>query len=82
MTEQPICVDLDGTLVKSDTRIDSLVVLIRTHPLSIFQIPGWILRGRAQVKREVTSRVSLDVASLPYNRAVLTYLQGEQERGR
>ena len=30
--ERPLCVDLDGTLVKSDTFVDSLMVLARRHP--------------------------------------------------
>ena len=29
---RPLCVDLDGTLVKSDTLMDSLLVLARSHP--------------------------------------------------
>ena len=28
-TERPLCVDLDGTLVKSDTLVDSLLLLAR-----------------------------------------------------
>jgi 4-hydroxybenzoate polyprenyltransferase len=82
MMEQPLCVDMDGTLVKSDTLVDSLLLLVRSNPLSIFRIPGWILRGRARLKREVTSRVSLDVGHLPYNREVLAYLHEQQEAGR
>jgi hypothetical protein len=31
-TQTALCVDLDGTLVKSDTLYDSLLVLLRTHP--------------------------------------------------
>ncbi len=82
MMEQPLCVDMDGTLVKSDTLVDSLLMLVRSNPLSIFRIPGWILRGKAALKREVTSRVSLDVAHLPYNRELLAYLREQRETGR
>ena len=28
----PLCVDLDGTLVQSDTLVDSLFVFLRQHP--------------------------------------------------
>src|ERR1700679_1714021 len=31
-TLRPLCVDLDGTLIKSDTLIDSLLVLPPSHP--------------------------------------------------
>src|SRR5581483_4152909 len=36
----PLCVDLDGTLVKSDTLLDSLLVLLRTRPLKALALPA------------------------------------------
>src|SRR5580704_16473550 len=79
---RPLCVDLDGTLVKSDTLVDSLLVLARTHPAGLFALPGRLLHGKAAFKEFVTSRVSLDVAHLPYNRTLLQFLHEEQARGR
>lgn len=78
----PICVDLDGTLVKSDTLIDSLLVLARTHPLLLLRVPGKIAHGKAAFKAFVTESVSIDVAHLPYNRRLLQFLQQEHIRGR
>jgi 4-hydroxybenzoate polyprenyltransferase len=78
----PLCVDLDGTLVKSDTLLDSLVVLARTHPALLLALPACLLRGKAAFKAFVTSHVTLDVAHLPYNRALLQFLQEERARGR
>src|SRR5579863_2805316 len=78
----PLCVDLDGTLVKSDTLIDSLLVLARTHPLLLLRLPGMVLRGKAAFKAFVTENIALDVAHLPYNRKLLHFLQQENERGR
>jgi 4-hydroxybenzoate polyprenyltransferase len=80
--ERPLCVDLDGTLAKSDTLIDSLLVLARTHPLLLFALPGQLLHGKAALKAFITSHVSLDVAHLPYNRPLLEYLREERARGR
>jgi 4-hydroxybenzoate polyprenyltransferase len=79
---RPLCVDLDGTLVKSDTLIDSLLVLNRTHPARLLALPGQLLRGRAAFKAYVTGQVSLDVAYLPYNRKLLQFLHEERMRGR
>ena len=79
---KPLCVDLDGTLVKSDTLIDSLLVLARTHPLLLFRLPEKLLHGKAAFKAFVTDHVSLDVAHLPYNRRLLQFLQHEHSRGR
>lgn len=81
-TMAPLCVDLDGTLVKSDTLLDSLLVLMRTRPLKALALPAKVLRGKAAFKAYVTDSVSLDVAHLPYNRTLLHYLQSEAARGR
>ena len=78
----PLCVDLDGTLVKSDTLVDSLLVLIRTHPARLIGLPSSLLNGKAAFKAYVTDSVSLDVAHLPYNRPLLHFLQHEHLKGR
>jgi 4-hydroxybenzoate polyprenyltransferase len=79
----PLCVDLDGTLVKSDTFHDSLCVLLRTHPASLLHIPEWLIAGgKARVKAEVASRAPLDASHLPYNHVVLHFLAGQRRLGR
>jgi 4-hydroxybenzoate polyprenyltransferase len=79
----PLCVDLDGTLVKSDTFHDSLCVLLRSRPAGLFRIPGWLSRGgKAKVKAEVASLAPLDAAYLPYNHAVLHFLHEQHQLGR
>jgi 4-hydroxybenzoate polyprenyltransferase/phosphoserine phosphatase len=75
-------VDLDGTLVKSDTLIDSLLALARNRPALLFALPGRVLRGKAAFKAFVTDAVSIDVIHLPYNRALLQFLQAERAKGR
>jgi 4-hydroxybenzoate polyprenyltransferase/phosphoserine phosphatase len=77
-----LCVDLDGTLVKSDTLVDSLLVLLRTRPALVFKLPGRLLHGKAAFKAYVTESISLDVAHLPYNRQLLQFLQQERAKGR
>jgi 4-hydroxybenzoate polyprenyltransferase/phosphoserine phosphatase len=77
-----LCVDLDGTLVKSDTLVDSALALARHHPASLLLLPGWLLQGKAALKRHLTAAVSLDVAHLPYNREVLQYLEQQHASGR
>lgn len=77
-----ICVDLDGTLVKSDTLIDSVLALARQHPRQLLRIPGWIAQGKASFKRHVTRSVQLDVEHLPYNRPLLEWLRQQHGAGR
>ena len=80
--ERPLCVDLDGTLVKSDTFVDSLMVLARRDPIAFLQTSQWVLKGKAYFKSQVASRVTLDAAHLPYNRPLLEYLRNEHASGR
>lgn len=78
----PLCVDLDGTLVKSDTLVDSLLVLLRTQPRLAFQLPAMLLHGKAAFKAFVSAAISLDVAHLPYNRPLLKFLKQQHAQGR
>ena len=57
--------DLDGTLVRSDTLVESLYLLIKSKPWSIFLVPLWILSGRLNFKNQVASRAEIDPARLP-----------------
>ncbi len=77
-----LCVDLDGTLVKSDTLVDSVLSLVRQNPKALLLIPGWLAQGKAAFKRHVTSAVTIDVASLPYNKPLLEFLRREHAAGR
>jgi 4-hydroxybenzoate polyprenyltransferase len=78
----PLCVDLDGSLVKSDTLLDALFQFARRHPLELWRLPMWLAGGRAHLKTEVALRAPLDAARLPYNTPLLRYLQAEHRAGR
>ncbi len=77
-----LCVDLDGTLVKSDTLHDSALAVARHKPAALFQMPGWLLQGKAALKRHLANTIQLDVAHLPYNRELLQYLEQQRAAGR
>jgi len=77
----PVCVDLDGTLIKSDSLVDSVLVMARQSPLELLRIPGWIAQGKAAFKRHVASAVELDVEHLPYNRPLLEWLRQQAAEG-
>ena len=78
----PLCVDLDGTLIRTDLLWESLLTLVKRRPASVFWIPVWLLRGRACLKEQIARRVQIDVACLPYNRDVIDYLRKERQGGR
>ena len=82
-TVVPLCVDLDGTLVKSDTFYDSICLLLRVRPASLLRFPQWLMAGgKARVKAEVNARVTLDATHLPYNQALLAFLREQHRLGR
>lgn len=73
----PLCVDLDGTLLRSDLLVESALSLLRGNPLYFFRFAGWLLRGKANLKRQIATRANLDVSSLPYETRVLEWIRGE-----
>lgn len=82
LTEKPLCVDLDGSLVKSDTLHDSLLALMRAHPRRALHLPLEAMKGKAAFKAFVARQIDLDVEHLPFNRELLGYLECEYARGR
>ena len=78
----PLCVDLDGTLVKSDTLVDSVFALLRQQPSAGIQLPFWLAGGKAKFKAEIANRVQLAVETLPYNQPLLEFIREEHTAGR
>ena len=71
----PLVVDLDGSLLRSDTLVESLLVLAREHPLDLLKLPFWLARGRAHFKHSVAQRATVDVHTLPWSGELLEYLR-------
>ncbi|CNH78067.1 Uncharacterised protein [Yersinia bercovieri] len=51
--ETPLCIDLDGTLVRTDTLVESFFLLIKKNPFYAFLCVLWLLRGKASLKNEI-----------------------------
>ena len=77
-----MAVDLDGTLIRTDSLIESLLLLFKRNPLFVFAVLVWLRRGKAYLKQQVAFRVTLDVSSLPYNMDLLTYLRDQHHENR
>lgn len=80
-TVRPLVVDLDDTLVRTDTLLEGLLALGFRKPL---QLPAALLtlrHGRARFKREVARLAALDCRTLPYDEAVLAAIAARQARG-
>jgi 4-hydroxybenzoate polyprenyltransferase len=78
----PLCVDLDGTLVRIDTLHEQLARVAIGRPGSLPGLALSLLSGRAAFKRKIAGLGALDPARLPYQEDLLAYLKEEKARGR
>lgn len=78
----PMVVDLDGTLVHTDTLVESALSAFRADRYLPFRLLPWLLRGRAHLKARIAARAGLDVRALPYNAELIEYLEKERDSGR
>jgi len=77
-----LAVDLDGTLLHTDTLAESVIFLLRHHPAKFLAALYWLMCGRLRLKQEVAALVCLPPEHLPYNSALLEYVRQEHSRGR
>ncbi|MGH0036125.1 MAG: UbiA family prenyltransferase [Myxococcota bacterium] len=78
----PLYVDLDGSLVATDTLWESIWAYLRASPLGAWRVPLWLARGRAGFKAALSGAVGLDASVLPYRSEVVEYVRSERARGR
>ena len=79
---KPLIVDLDGSLIRNDLLIDSLLFFIFKRPLNIFKALGYLLKGKANLKYQLAKKVEIDVKSLPYNEQALKVIKKVKSDGR
>ncbi len=78
----PLCIDLDGTLVATDTLHESLLLGVKRKPSLAFRLPFWLVRGKAGFKRRLTAEVTLDCSLLPYRPVLMDWLREQKSEGR
>ncbi|ROL56319.1 prenyltransferase, partial [Bacteroidetes/Chlorobi group bacterium ChocPot_Mid] len=79
---KPLCVDLDGTLVSTDTLMESILIAVKRKPLLLMLLPFWLMKGRAYLKKRVSENASIDAALLPYKEQIINYIKSEKDKGR
>ena len=79
---RPLCVDLDGTLLRSDLLYESFLRMLARRPWLLFLLPLWLLRGKAHLKQCLAREGVGDPALLPYDTRVLELLQQSSHRQR
>ena len=78
----PLCVDLDGTLIYSDLLLESFLLLIKKKPLYIFLILYNFLKGKAALKAYIAKHININPSLLPYNTTFLRWVREQKAQGR
>jgi 4-hydroxybenzoate polyprenyltransferase/phosphoserine phosphatase len=83
VSNRPLVVDLDGTLIRSDVLIESGLAYLKAAPLRFYRPILWFARGgKPALKAGLARSTDIDVTVLPYDPAVLDWLKKEREAGR
>ncbi|MGO9944320.1 MAG: UbiA family prenyltransferase [Rhodoblastus sp.] len=81
--ELPLVVDLDGTLLVTDSYSETFVSALFNRPLVAIQaIEKLIFRGKAASKQVLAEGTDLDLETLPLRKELVDFLRDEEARGR
>lgn len=80
----PLFVDLDGTLVRTDTLHEGILAGLKRAPLqTLLALLSALTAGPASVKRRLLEiGAGVEASSLPYRSEVLEFLRAERSSGR
>jgi 4-hydroxybenzoate polyprenyltransferase len=78
----PVYVELNGTLLATNTLWESALQLVRQKPVSLLMLPFWLFRGKAWFWHRMSQSVALEPSLLPFRPNVLAYLQSQKAAGR
>lgn len=78
----PLCVDLDGTLVATDTLWEGLAALLFKRPYMLFHVILWVLKGKAHLKQKVANFAECSAQDWPIRQEVLDYIGSAKKSDR
>ncbi|WP_139826154.1 UbiA family prenyltransferase [Derxia lacustris] len=73
----PLCLDLDGTLTRTDTLHESVLELLKTHPLLLLRLPFWLAGGKASMKARLAEHARPAPDALPYRTDLVEWARRE-----
>ncbi|MDB4224665.1 UbiA family prenyltransferase, partial [Granulosicoccus sp.] len=74
----PLCVDLDGTLIKCDSLYESFLKALKHAPLKTMASLRLLSNGKAAFKDQIAQLAVIDASTLPYNQDVLDYVKEQR----
>lgn len=81
-SRDPILVDLDGTLILTDSLHEMLTILIKSQPYALFKLIKIYFYGKARFKQYVFEQVDYDAKRVPYRDELVEYIKREKQNGR
>lgn len=79
----PLVIDLDHTLLSTDTLHEALIRFLRRQGSEAWRIPGWLVAGKAVVKRQLSAALTAeDVAHFPVVPDLVAFAEREARLGR
>jgi 4-hydroxybenzoate polyprenyltransferase len=80
--EVPLVFDLDGTILRTDSLLESLLQLVKSNIVKLVCLLPALFSGRALFKRRLALLVDIDPRHLTYNPEVLRYATEARALGR
>lgn len=78
----PLCVDLDGTLVRTNTLFEAAFIAIKKKPWILFVLLRAGFQGKAAIKHVIGTQGTHNASSLPYNNELLGWLTEQHVKRR
>jgi 4-hydroxybenzoate polyprenyltransferase len=78
----PIVCDLDGTLIKSDLFIESLLIYIKLNFYHIFIAIYKLITQRIAFKNYITHSFKPNAKNIPFNTELISWLKKQKQEGR
>lgn len=81
-TALPLVVDLDGTLILTDSLDEQAAHALFHNPLQFLSALPRLAQGRAALKAALAGEIDFSTAALPFREDLLAWLRAEAARGR
>ena len=78
----PLCVDMDGTLLRTDSLDECFWTAVSDRPGLLLKVPLWLAQGRARLKAQLAPYGLPNVETWPIRQVVLDLIDKEKSAGR
>lgn len=75
----PLYVDLDGTVVRGDTLLETIVLVLRRQPWVFLLMLVWLFRGKTYFKTKLSDRALPSPHALVYHEAFVDFLRQQKQ---